>query len=81
MARHFKGSRAIIYWSHSLWGLERNTQDPGSVTTLRCLKDRYTGNANGRTWGLSYDRATGLLSECELPNAAGFKDEESDDQF
>ena len=81
MARHFKGSRAIIYWSHSLWGLERNTQDPGSVTTLRCLKDRYTGNANGRTWGLSYDRATGLLSECELPNAAGFKDEEADDQF
>jgi twinkle protein len=65
MAKHFKGSRAIIYWSHFMFGLERDTQaeDPAerSRMTLRCLKDRTTGQANGQTWELTYDAATGLL--------------------
>lgn len=67
MGKHFKGSRAIIYWTHMLWGLERNTQaaDPAerSRATLRCLKDRFTGNANGMTWELTFDQSTGLLME------------------
>lgn len=67
MIRHFKGSRAIGFWSHFMFGLERNQQadDPEerAVTTLRCLKDRFTGNANGLTWTMRYDPATGLLNE------------------
>lgn len=66
MGRHFKGSRAIGYWSHFMFGLERDTQKPDTPTTLRCLKDRFTGAANGRLWGLQYDGRTGLLAECEL---------------
>jgi twinkle protein len=83
MGKHFKGSRAIMFWSHMLWGLERNTQAPGSPVVLRCLKDRFTGQATGKTWGLAYDASTGLLSECELPDEGeskhGFKDESNND--
>ncbi|MDB5317105.1 MAG: T7-like phage primase/helicase protein [Rhodospirillales bacterium] len=75
MTRHFRGSRTIGFWSHMMFGLERNTQaeDPEerSVATLRCLKDRYTGNATGQTWGLSYDRLTGILTEAPIEAAAG----------
>ena len=62
-ARDFKGARAIAFWSHFMFGLERDTQAPGTPTTLRCIKDRFTGNATGMTWGLQYDRDTGLLHE------------------
>jgi twinkle protein len=65
-ARDFKGARAIAFWSHFMFGLERDTQSPGTPTTLRCLKDRFTGNATGQTWGMQYDQKTGLLSECSL---------------
>lgn len=65
-ARHFKGSRAIIFWSHVLFGLERDTQTPEAPTVLRCLKHRQIGEANGKTWGIRYDCSTGLLSECGL---------------
>ena len=57
---------AIMYWSHSLFGIERSTQEPDAPTTLRGLKDRFTGNSNGMTWGFRYDRETGLRHECEL---------------
>lgn len=76
MVRHFKGSRAIGYWSHFMLGIERDTQKPGLPTTLRVLKDRFTGNANGMTFGMQYDRDTGLLSECALEEGP-FKDETS----
>lgn len=65
MLRHFKGSRAIGFWAHYAFGLERNPQhtDPAerTVTTLRCLKDRYTGRANGKTLRLGFDAETGRL--------------------
>lgn len=67
MIRHFKGSRSIGYWSHFMFGLERNTQsdDPAErgTTTFRILKDRNTGNATGETIALGYDRDTGKLYE------------------
>lgn len=67
MIRHFKGSRAIGYWSHFMFGMERNTQadaaDERTRTVFRCLKDRYTGNATGNTFALDYDNTTGLLSQ------------------
>lgn len=68
--RHFKGARAIGFWTHFMFGLERNQQDDNEdlrqVTTLRCLKDRYTGRATGQTFYLRYDPFTGLLRE--IPN-------------
>lgn len=65
--KQFKGSRAIGYWSHFMFGLERDTQadDPEErqTTTFRVLKDRYTGRANGLTIPLKYDVDTGRLFE------------------
>ena len=79
--RHFKGSRAIGFWSFFMFGLERNQQagDESSrhTTTFRVLKDRYTGQSTGLTFGLSYDSATGLLKETTLVE----QEEELSDMF
>lgn len=69
--KHFRGSRSIAYWSHFLFGIERNKQEPDGVTTFRVLKDRYTGDSTGTKFGLSYDTDCGLLVECELPDDRG----------
>lgn len=65
--RHFKGSRAIGFWSTHMIGLERNQQaeDPEerATTTLRVLKDRRTGRGTGTTLSLTYNYDTGRLSE------------------
>jgi twinkle protein len=78
--RHFKGSRAIGFWSYFMFGLERDQQaeDPvvRQTTLLRILKDRYTGQATGEVIYLAYDKDTGLLSATEAPKQANpFKDE------
>lgn len=78
--RHFKGSRAIGFWSFFMFGLERDQQAEDPVermtTTLRVLKDRYTGQATGEVLYLSYDRDTGLLHVTEAPQQSSpFKDE------
>ena len=80
--RHFKGSRSIGYWSHFMFGLERDQQADDeatrTTTTFRVLKDRYTGRATGEVFYLGYDRETGTLFETEAPdkrNEHGFKDE------
>ena len=69
--KHFKGARAIGFWTHFAFGLERNQQseDPKerSTTTLRVLKDRYTGQATGHCLYLGYDSDTGRLFETEAP--------------
>lgn len=69
--KHFKGSRAMGAWPHYAFGLERNTQhsDPAmrNYSTFRCVKDRYTGRANGNTMCLHFERDTGQLVECEFP--------------
>jgi twinkle protein len=76
MIRHFKGSRAIGYWSHFMFGMERSQQSDDEnerqTTTFRILKDRYTGQATGTTFLLGYDAEHGLLYE---------KDDEPDDMF
>lgn len=63
--RHFRGSRAIGQWSSFMLGLERNQQANTELerhtSTLRVLKDRYTGRATGFTQLLRYDQATGRL--------------------
>lgn len=70
--RHFKGARAIGFWTHFAFGLERSQQDEDPkkrhTTTLRVLKDRYTGQATGEVIYLGYDKDTGLLYETESPD-------------
>jgi len=85
MIRHFKGSRAIGFWCHYMFGLERDQQhereEMRSISTFRVLKDRYTGNATGALIYLGYDKETGQLFETELPDedegaGHGFSNEE-----
>lgn len=68
--RHFRGSRAIGMWAHFAIGLERDTQaadlDTRHTTTVRILKDRYTGRGNGVTFGLRQDALSGLTGEVDL---------------
>jgi twinkle protein len=63
--RHFKGSRAIGFWSYFMFGLERNQQAEDErerqTTRFRILKDRYTGQATGQLLYLGYDKDTGRL--------------------
>jgi twinkle protein len=77
--RHFKGSRSIGFWSHFMFGLERDQQsdEPESrgVTTFRVLKDRFTGQATGLTLPLSYNQRTGLLVPAELTKPNDFNNE------
>jgi twinkle protein len=65
--RHFKGSRAIGFWCHFMFGLERNQQAEDlherQTTTFRVLKDRYTGQATGLTFPMNYNHETGKLYE------------------
>lgn len=87
MIRHFKGARAIGFWSHFMFGLERNTQsdDPEerTTTTFRILKDRNTGNATGETFALGYDRDNGRLFETDMPagDDGGMRSDESQPDF
>lgn len=63
--RQFKGSRAIGFWAHFMFGLERDQHAEDEhmrhVTTFRVLKDRYTGQATGQTIELGYDKHTGRI--------------------
>ena len=72
--RHFRGSRAIGFWSHYMFGLERDQQHEDErvrkTTTFRVLKDRHTGRATGEVFHLGYDQETGMLFETEAPEAA-----------
>jgi twinkle protein len=65
----FRGSRTIGFWSHYLFGFERNQQHEDiserNTPTLRVLKDRYTGLATGTTIRLFYDHNRGTLLEKE----------------
>jgi twinkle protein len=67
MLRHFRGSRAIGQWSNFVLGIERDQQgaDPKlrHVSTLRILKDRYTGRSTGKCIYLGYSTDTGRLTE------------------
>jgi twinkle protein len=59
MIKHFKGSRAIGFWCHAMYALERNQQpeeDDEKRTTFRILKDRFAGRATGKTIMLDYNR-------------------------
>jgi len=76
--RQFRGSRAIGQWSWYVIGLERNQQAADlkdrHTSTIRILKDRYTGQATGEVFYLRYNPDTGKMEEVE-PEADGFEDE------
>jgi twinkle protein len=80
--RHFKGARAIGFWTHLAFGIERNQQakDPAErhITTVRCVKNRPFGHLNGETFTLQYSPSTGRLHEVSgtpVENHLGFGDE------
>lgn len=79
MIRHFRGSRSIGFWSHFIFGLERDQQADSEAermtTTFRVLKDRYTGRSTGEKFYFTYDEDTGLLSECGPPPSERDDDE------
>lgn len=85
--RHFKGSRAIGFWSHYMFGMERDQQAENEIerktTVFRVLKDRYTGRATGEVFHFGYDQESGMLYEAKDPASAagnGFEDETEDDK-
>lgn len=81
MEKHFTGSRALARWTHAMLGLERDKQDIDAPTLIRGLKDREHGEAVGPLMGLAYDRVTGRMVECGLPDdpSKPFKDESNHD--
>lgn len=67
----FRGSRVIMYWSNFMFGIERNTEsandDIVTHSTIRCVKDRNTGDSTGKCVYLKYDRTTGRMVETDDP--------------
>jgi twinkle protein len=65
MIRHFKGSRAIGFWMHEIYGLERNQQaddeNEKRQTIIRILKHRKVGRTVGSTFPIRYEDTTGRL--------------------
>lgn len=63
------GAAALKQWASYVFGLERNQQatdeEVRHTTTLRCLKDRYTGLAAGQTVKIKYNKDTGRLIEVD----------------
>lgn len=61
---HLRGSHSIAQLSDIVVGCERNQQstDHKDIMTVRCLKNRYTGETGICTY-LYYDKDTGRLSE------------------
>ena len=82
MIRHFKGSRSIGFWSHAMYGLERDQQndDEGErhITTIRQLKRRKFGLGVGKVTRSKYDPETGLSYEVP-PNDCPFDPEETNE--
>lgn len=84
MIKHFKGSRSIGFWSHFMFGMERNQQsedhEETETTVFRVLKDRYTGQATGLTIELGYSSETNRIFEKDAlfskPTAADVSGEE-----
>ena len=74
---HLRGSASIAHLSDSVIALERNQQATDEVeantTTLRILKNRYTGDT-GISTHLHYDSETGRMTQIDNP----FVDNEDD---
>lgn len=77
--KQFKGSRAIGFWSHAMYGLERDQQaedqETRQTTTIRQLKRRKFGKGVGLVTHARYDPKTGLSKE--VSGFSPFEDESS----
>lgn len=75
---HLRGSAAIAQLSDIVIGLERNQQSENAdVTTVRVLKNRYTG-VTGVAGELAYQRDTGRLAAGEaMAFTEGIEEEEA----
>lgn len=77
------GAAALKQWASYVFGLERNQQavdeNVRHTTTLRCLKDRYTGLAAGQTVQIKYNKDTGRLEEITDSSDGSEFEEEGDD--
>lgn len=66
-ASSLRGSQSIMFWSSMILGLERNKlaeeENERNTLTIRILKDRMTGEGDGKTVQLRYDTETGRLTE------------------
>ena len=83
LLQHFKGARAIGFWTFFAFGLERNrlAEDKLERRLMRlvCLKDRYTGRSDGEVITFLYDPETCYLNEYsgeppppdDIPETAG----------
>lgn len=78
--RHFKGSRAIGFWTAVAIGLERDKyhEDPDArrTTTVRLIKCRRASRFEGETFDLDFNHNTGRLFEKE----PGFIDQETGEE-
>lgn len=67
--KQFTGSRAIMRWADFMFGFERNTlaeeDDVKNYIITRGLKDRFSGNATGKTFGSRFEGSTGLIHPTE----------------
>jgi len=81
--RHFKGSRSIGFWSHVIFGLERDQQaeelDERRTTLVRILKCRPRGSSVGSIVPIRYDVETGMYTEV-LDNPFMSVDAEDDNE-
>ena len=81
----FYGSGALKQYSFYCWGIERNKgatdANKRHLTKLRCLKDRYTGEADGEVITVKFDQETGRLTEVEEVVEAFGDATEGDEEF
>lgn len=70
-----RGSAAIAQLSDTVIALERNQQDTNDGTTVRVLKNRFTGEV-GVASHLTYDLSQCKYRESEVPQSNPFADED-----
>lgn len=69
----FEGSSDIVKWANFVYTLSRNKNAQGeakNILKIHCLKDRYTGKADGLIIPIKYNTETCALTE--LTNAEEF---------
>ena len=79
----FTGSRAIMRWSYLMLGIERNTladtPEERQRGLVRCIKDRFSGKATGKTISFIYDTDTGVCHPTDETFDVVGKDDSGDD--
>jgi twinkle protein len=80
---HLRGSASIAHLSDGVIGLERNQQDNDEVkantTTIRILKNRYTGDTGVATH-LHYNKETGRMKEIDNPYEVDYNAEDNKEE-